>query len=134
MPHRSRLRRRSARLQVAQMTGRREPGCRGLRPPRPMTETKEWIRTQTRRLPQQSLSLVLGGPSCLTVQWTTAPDIHSPGRCLRRERFEQAAIALDRLVHMEALLDFPDARGDRLHDRHAQLAFEWRNQGKGLKR
>src|SRR5579883_2515099 len=49
---------------------------------------------------------------------------------LRGERLKQAAIALDRLVHMETLLDFPDARGDRLHHRHAQFAFQRRNQRK----
>jgi hypothetical protein len=35
---------------------------------------------------------------------------------------------------MEALLDFPDARGDRLHDRHAQFAFQRRNQKKRFER
>jgi hypothetical protein len=43
---------------------------------------------------------------------------------LGRQCFEQAAAALDRLIYTEALLDFPDARGDRLHDRHAELSLQ----------
>ena len=49
---------------------------------------------------------------------------------LCRKRLQQAAVAFDGFMDIQALLDFPDARGDGLHDWHVQLAFEGRDQRK----
>jgi hypothetical protein len=53
----------------------------------------------------------------------------SPPR-LRRQGLQQAAIALDRLTDMQAPLNFPDAGGNRLHDRNAEILFEHRDDTK----
>ena len=50
------------------------------------------------------------------------------------KRFQEASITPYRLMDFEALLNFPDARGDGLDHGHTEFAFQRFDQADGLQR